>query len=208
MPDLQDEAALAAGLRNGDADAWRSLYDQYSLRVWQFAARLVGSDSHAVADVVQETFLAAAASVLQFDRERGSLWNWLAGIAHHQIAQHWRRVRMRRIDPTEPRFDDSPAAVSGPESRVDQFEAVSRIRTILSELPADYAALLVAKYAEERSVSEILELFGGTHEGIRSRLARARAEFKRRMEASAPHDPDFPITERKRGPLDEPSSAR
>lgn len=182
MPELLDESLLAESLRTGNSEAWQALYDQYSVRLWRFVARLLGPDSHSVADAVQETFLAAAASARRFDPQRGSLWNWLAGIAHHQVTQHWRRVRIRRTDPDEPQFDDSPGAGSAPESRLFQAESVTRIRLVLTRLPADYAALLVAKYAEELSLAEMVELFGGSLEAVRSRLARARQEFKRQME--------------------------
>lgn len=182
MPELQDESLLVESLRAGNPEAWQALYDRYSVRLWRFVAKLLGSDSHSVADAVQETFLAAAASARRFDPQRGSLWNWLAGIAHHQVTQHWRRLRIRRTDPEEPQFDDSPGAGNAPESRLFQAESVTRIRLVLARLPADYAALLVAKYSEELSLAEMVELFGGTLEAVRSRLARARQEFKQQME--------------------------
>jgi RNA polymerase sigma-70 factor (ECF subfamily) len=182
VPDLLDESLLAESLRTGNPEAWQALYDRYSVRLWRFVAKLLGSDSHSVADAVQETFLAAAASARRFDPQRGSLWNWLAGIAHHQVTQHWRRLRIRRTDPEEPQFDDSPGAGNAPESRLFQAESVTQIRLVLARLPADYAALLVAKYSEELSLAEMVELFGGTLEAVRSRLARARQEFKQQME--------------------------
>ncbi|MSQ95439.1 MAG: sigma-70 family RNA polymerase sigma factor [Gemmataceae bacterium] len=80
--DEQQEKCIAQGLRDGKADAWQSLYDAYAERVWRGIARLLGSKTSDVADVVQETMMAAARSTANFDPTRGSLWNWLWGIAH------------------------------------------------------------------------------------------------------------------------------
>ena len=94
----QDQLVVVRGLRNGDRDAWTALYDGYSEDVWRYVARLLGADATAVADVVQEVFLAAARSARGFNPERGTLWNWLSGIAHHQVATYWRQgARLARL---------------------------------------------------------------------------------------------------------------
>ena len=83
MLDETQERAMAQGLREGKAEAWQALYDAYAERVWRGVARLLGPRSADVADVVQETMMAAARSAASFDSARGSLWQWLWGIAYH-----------------------------------------------------------------------------------------------------------------------------
>jgi RNA polymerase sigma-70 factor (ECF subfamily) len=160
------------------------LYDQYSVRVWRYVARMLGSNTEAVGDAVQETFLAAARSAHRFDPDKGTHWSWLAGIAHHQVAVYWRRVATRRIDPAEPRFEDSPGGGAVPEDRLQQQETIELVRRVLAELPGEYASILEAKYTDGQTVAELVELFGGTTESVRSKLARARREFRRRFERS------------------------
>src|SRR3954454_19676638 len=82
---------VARGLREGRPDAWRVLYDAFAERVWRGVARLLGPNSADVADVVQETMLAAARSAGTFDAAKGSLWLWLWGIARLQVALHFRK---------------------------------------------------------------------------------------------------------------------
>src|SRR5262245_55063136 len=89
--DDQQERELARGLREGRADAWRALYDAFAEPVWRCVARLLGPASADVADVVQETFLAAARSARTYDAERGTLWMWLWGIARRHVALHFRK---------------------------------------------------------------------------------------------------------------------
>jgi RNA polymerase sigma-70 factor, ECF subfamily len=180
-PESSDDVA---GLRSGSPEAWGALCETYSERLWKYVARLLGSNRDAVADAVQETFLAATRSASKFDPERGTVWAWLTGIAHNQAALHWRQVATRRIDPAEPYFDDSPGGGAAPEDGLFTDDSVEQVRKILANLPPDYTSYLVAKYNDGLSVDEMVERFGGTVEGVRSRLARARREFKRRYEVA------------------------
>ena len=180
-PESSDDVA---GLRSGSPEAWGALCEKYSERHWRYVARLLGSEHDAVADAVQETFLAAARSAAKFDPERGTVWAWLTGIAHHQVALHWRKKATRRIDPAEPQFDDSPGGGASPEDRLLTDDSVQDVRRILAGLSADYTSYLLAKYSDGLSVEEMVDRFGGTVESVRSRLARARREFKKQYEAA------------------------
>src|SRR4051794_1385747 len=90
MDELQARDVVR-GLQAGRPDAWRALYDAFAERVWRGVARLLGAGSADVADVVQETMLAAARSARTFDAAKGSLWLWLWGIARTQVALHYRK---------------------------------------------------------------------------------------------------------------------
>jgi RNA polymerase sigma-70 factor, ECF subfamily len=176
LPSPWNDDAVACGLQRGDREAWAALFDQHSDRVWRYVARLVGRDVAAVADVVQETFLAAARSARSFDATRGTLSQWLLGIAHRQTAQHRRqREGVHDSSRTEQTMADSHG---DPSALLEQRETADTVRQALAELSADYAVLLVAKYLEDRPVEQLVHEFGGTTEAIRSKLARARREFR------------------------------
>lgn len=152
-------------------------------------ARLLGSDTSAVADIVQETFQSAMQSISQFDATRGSLWAWISGIAHNRSMLHWRRRRQenRHLGP-EKLLAESNGRLSRwfegshpPESLLEQHESVELVRQILAELPEDYSLCLVAKYVDDHSSAEIAEMLGESVDAIRSRLTRARGAFRDRF---------------------------
>lgn len=172
------------GLRSGSPEAWGALCEAFSEQLWRYVARLLGSDRHAVADAVQDTLLAAARSATNFDPERGTVWAWLSGIAHNHVALHWRKLATRRIDPAEPHFDDSPGGAALPDERLIAGDSVELVRRILAKLSPDRASFLLAKYNDGLSVEEMVDRFGGTVESVRSRLARARREFRSSYEAA------------------------
>src|SRR6516225_3650790 len=152
MDEVQ-EREVARGLREGDAEAWRALYDAYAQRVWRAVARLMGPGSADVADVVQETFLAAARSAGNYDPWRGSLWLWLWGIARRHVALHYRKEKRHdrlleeyRRQNADGRMKDKTYlnfAPCVPPSALDSLaaaELADLVRATLTELPAEYGS--------------------------------------------------------------------
>lgn len=178
---------MARGLPLGDRDAWARLYDGYSLDVWRYVSRLVGADSAAVADIVQETFLAAARSAQGFDASRGTLWTWVIGIAHRQVAIYWRAAeranRWRKLaeagghDAQRWLDDDSTHLLI-----VERRETAELVRGVLAELSVEYSFLLAGKYIDQLSLEQLADQLASTPEAVKSKLARARREFRRQFE--------------------------
>lgn len=188
MLDEPDQLAVIRGLRDGRRDAWVALYDGYSTDLWCYVGRLLGGQAADVGDVVQETFLAAARGARTFDETRGSLWSWLAGIAHHQVAAYRRKSgmteRLRAL--VESGVMDLRQWWNTTESAGEIWERrelADLVRGVLAELSAEYAALLTAKYLDEHSLEQMSVRFGGSVEAIKSKLARARREFRNTLES-------------------------
>jgi RNA polymerase sigma-70 factor (ECF subfamily) len=191
---------VARGLREGRPDAWRTLYDAFAERVWRGVARVLGPTSADVADVVQETMLAAARSARHFDESNGSFWNWLWGIARHQVALHFRK--QKRHDQLR-HAGDWLAASGGrlahwldeisaaPTDLLESAELALLVRLALSELTGEYESLLTAKYLDGESVEQIAAREHSTETAVRSKLARARESFRKaflRLTGASPTD--------------------
>ncbi len=187
MLDLDHQTAVIRGLRQGSRDCWAALYDGYSADVWRYAARLLGADAAAVADVVQETFLAAARSAKAFDASRGTLGGWLTGIVHNQVFIYWRQAgraeRLRKLAESGAheicRWLDT---VEPPEAPWERRELADLVRGVLADMPVEHAALLAAKYIDGQSLEAIAASSGGSVEATKSKLARARREFRAKFE--------------------------
>jgi RNA polymerase sigma-70 factor, ECF subfamily len=187
MLDEQQELLIARGLREGKASAWQALYDAYAERVWRGVARLLGPQTSDVADVVQETMMAAARSAATFDPARGSLWPWLWGIAHNHVALHLRKQERRnRLTKASAWLAASNGELlhwlEGKEPSLPAVLAAAELATLvratLSALPADYGMLLTARYLEGETVAQISVRERSTETAVRSRLARARTAFR------------------------------
>jgi RNA polymerase sigma-70 factor (ECF subfamily) len=207
--DDRQEREVAQGLRQGRPEAWQALYEAYAEQVWRAVARLLGSDAADVADVVQETFLAAARGAAAYDPTRGSLWMWLWGIARNHVALHRRKQgqfdRLRRAGAWLASGDgavlgylrgrDSPL----PEEALASAELATLVRATLTDLPDEYGLLLTAKYLDDLPVEDIARQTRSTSSAVRSKLARARQAFREAFErhttlsASPPAGSDTPL---------------
>ena len=197
--DRQTEQEIAKGLREGRRQAWLQLYDAYAESVWRNVSQLLGSDSATVADVVQETFLAAARSARNFNPRCGSLWIWLWTIARRRVALRYRRQKpMISLSQAQQwwtsldgaKFDWIDAKADIPPDILQTRELAALVRCALSELPPEYQALLLAKYVDSRSTSQIAERMKCSDVAIRSKLARARKAFRKTFRKIVQMKPD------------------
>ena len=174
--------AVAKGLQAGEVESWREMYDAFAPAIWRMVTRWLSPSSAEVADVVQETFLAAARSARNFDSSKGTLWWWLCGIARHQMALHCRRTARRREivgELPDIELDDPPTAWdANPLEAAALSEQASVVREVLLDLPDEYALLLSAKYFDDISVEQLAADTRSSEVAVRSKLARARQAFR------------------------------
>ena len=174
-------------LRDGDRTAWAALFEHYKVAVWHLAGRLVGNNPTVIADVVQDVFLAAATAARRFDPELGTLWGWLTGITHRQAANFWRKeeraCRWKTL--VESGQIDVPLLFESDDQfllETERQEVADLVRRVLAELSSDYAVLLTSKYLDDRSLEDLAAEFGSSIEATKSKLARARREFRAAFE--------------------------
>jgi len=186
--DKNTEREIAQGLQQGNRQAWLKLYEAYAEQVWRNISRLTGGDSAAVADIVQETFLAAARSARNFRPDRGTLWVWLWTIARRQVALYYRkqkpeivlsRVRQWWTSLDGEKFDWIDAKADMPPDILESQELAVLVRCTLAELSGDYQTLLLAKYVDGQPAGQIAGQMDCSEVAIRSKLARARKAFRK-----------------------------
>lgn len=126
-PDLHTRRSLLSRLRDlDDGESWRTFFDRY-WRLLYRVARRAGLDEPDAQDVVQETVVAVARRMPQFqyDPTRGTFKQWLFRIVRRRVADHLRRT-YRRLPPGElppdPEAGDeasSPTLVADPAGEMD-----------------------------------------------------------------------------------------
>lgn len=194
--DHYQESDIVNGLRNGDAEAWRALYDRHAEAVWSLVARRMLPHTADVADVVQETFLAAARSVRSYDPEQGSLINWLTGVARRHVALYYRKEeRQDQVCRAAEQLGADSQRVSrwldnrepAPPDALARQELALLIRATLARLTDDYEQLLMWKYLDGDHVRQIAKRLDQSETSVRSKLARARRAFRAAFSAHMPN---------------------
>ena len=160
-----DQALVAQILRDGNELAFRSLYGRYTPRLNRLALNLSGGRSLNAEDLVQDTWLRAAARLKDFEW-RSSLITWLSGILLNLVREAHRAAgRMPFIELTD-EVPEWPA----PPDLVDRLE----LERALAALAPGHRAVLVLHDIEGYTHEEIagfLDISPGTS---KSQLCRAR----------------------------------
>lgn len=145
--------------------------------VYAFISSRVGGNRTLAEDLTQETMLAALQGT--FDASRGPLSAWLIGIALRKIADHERRKAMSKRHLEEAARDLAIRMIREPLPA--EWLQRDEVRTVvtegLSRLPGSTALLLIRKYFEGASVSELAAELGASEKAVESQLTRARAAF-------------------------------
>ena len=183
-PTTSDDDLLRR-MRAGDAQAFAALYRRHQGPVYRFALLRCGSAGTA-ADTVQEAFMGLLTGRLAFDPLRGSLPNFLFGVARLSILKQEERRRCESplLDPGE---DDGELAGDDacPLTRVLADEAAEDVRRALSRLAPHYRDALILYELHDLSYREIATICAIDIGTVRSRLARGRAALAKSLRAHA-----------------------
>lgn len=142
--------------------------------LYRYAYRLTGTVADAE-DLTQQTFLAAQANLGQL-RDGSAARSWLFQILRNCFLKQQRQRRPRPAADLE--LDVEAIADDLP---VDEPLDEERLQAALNDLPEVFRAVVMQFYFEGRSYREIaaqLELPIGT---VMSRLARAKAQLRKRL---------------------------
>jgi RNA polymerase sigma-70 factor (ECF subfamily) len=179
------ESALLTGAAGGDPDAVRALIDSIGPVVYGFVFARVGGNEPAAQDLLQETLIEALRSAPTF-RGDASLRTWVCAIARRRLARHYEAERRQAVAESGLAL---LGGIAGPPVAVrDEVERRDEIVRSLGRLPAVHRQVLVMKYLDELSVSEIADELGRSPVQIQSLLQRARDGLRRAMEGAGPDD--------------------
>ncbi len=168
-PDL---LRLAAG---GDRPAFDNLYARHHRAVFGFAWRLTRSVPEAE-DITQDAFVALLLESGRFKPERGSLRNWLLGIAHNLVLKRFRTLSPEQ--PLDTDNDGSADAIRTPLEEVLSGEVNEAVRAAVGSLPPLQREVLILFEYERLAMAEIAAIVGVDLPAVKSRLHRARERLR------------------------------
>jgi RNA polymerase sigma-70 factor (ECF subfamily) len=171
------ERSIVLAARRGDAEAFRELYRAYRDPVWTLVLSLVGDPSQAQ-DVMQNVFFKAFRGLGGF-RFQSCLFTWIYRIAHNECRNHLRK----RNAPYVPLQAILGSGDEIDRARVSDLEEARRIaiRDVVRQLPFKMREVVVLKYVEDLSYTEMSRILGCPPGTVASRLNRALAELEMRL---------------------------
>ncbi|MHC4341338.1 MAG: RNA polymerase sigma factor [Planctomycetota bacterium] len=127
-----------------------------------------------VDDVVQDAYVRA------LERQPRHPRAWLGKVARNLVFRRWRsRARTLRRE----RAAAQPEAVPGPENAVARLEIQRKVVDAVLALEEPYRSVVVRRYFDGLSPREIARESGVPYETARTRLGRALAQLRKRLDS-------------------------
>ncbi len=180
-----DDAALVGRVLAGEPDAFRSLVDRYSDRLYRFCRARLGDDADAE-DAVQDVFVRAYRSLASFDASRS--WpSWLFSIAANRVKSRYSARSsvarlMERAGGEALVVGEAASAGEDPAELAVGAMAAEALREAVAALPAAYRAPVELFYFAGLGVSDVARALGLGEEAVKTRLFRARKELSRALD--------------------------
>jgi RNA polymerase sigma-70 factor, ECF subfamily len=163
----------------GHREAFEVIVHRYGPALFRYARRMLASEDD-VADVIQETFVAAWRQIDCF-RGRSSLQTWLFSICRRKVVDTYRVQRARPIDD---RLLDALADVdhgSDPFIAVSTTMFLSALEEALAELPSRQRASWVLREIELMTFPQIGEVLSLSPDSARGHHFRATHTLRQRL---------------------------
>lgn len=187
-PQPATDPDLVRRARGGDTAAFEALYRAWHRRIYNFVYQMINNDGDA-ADLTQDVFVKLYESLptLRVDEAFTSfLYRMTINLCRDHYRKH-RRVSVDSLDQPRPSDDDDAPAMeiadsSGdPQLLVENTELQKRVQAAMATLSEDHRTVIILHHFQDRELVEIAKIMGCAEGTVKSRLARARDELKRKL---------------------------
>jgi RNA polymerase sigma-70 factor (ECF subfamily) len=189
---ILEDRELVERFKQGDQSAFGRLVEKHSTKAYQIAYGVVANREDAE-EVTQGVFVRIHRALAKF-RGDAEFTTWMYRIAMNLARNKYRwnksRGSQRNIsidaplpgaDDDDARHIDLPETEPTPDEQLQVDELESRALEELYKLPELYREALVLRNIKELSYEEISTLLGCKLGTVKSRIARARDELRKRL---------------------------
>lgn len=157
---------------NGEASAYKALYDRYSKAMYNTALRILNRTDDAE-DILQEAFTDAFQQLSSFEG-RSTFGAWLRQIVVYKSIAHLKKQKLL-LNSLE-----SDAENIADDSTVDEDEvwySVDSIKQAMQKLPDGYRTVLTLHLIEGFEQEEVAEMMKVAHSTVRTQYMRAKQKL-------------------------------
>jgi RNA polymerase sigma-70 factor (ECF subfamily) len=185
--EIDEEAAIVAQARLGDAKAFSELLRRYEGKIFRLALHITQNREDAE-DVLQEAFLKAYEHLNQFQGQ-SKFYTWIVRIAVNQALMKLRKRKSDRsvsLDETIDTGEDTVAREiaawdENPEQQYSREEINEILSSAIDGLAPIYRAVFVLRDVDELSTEETAEALELSVPAVKSRLLRARLQLRDKL---------------------------
>lgn len=170
--------------KNGDKEAFSSLYKIYFVPIYRFIYLRVQNKSLAE-DFTQTVFIKVYEAISDFRIENKTPLNYFFTVARNTIIDYWRKKKDLTLE--NPNIIAKEGQVDMAENihNIIQREEQSKIlQNIIQYLTKDQQEIIILKFIDDLSTKEIAEIVGKTEEAVRQLQSRALKSIRSKLKDS------------------------
>lgn len=188
-----DDRTLIERFKNGDEDAFDQLVRKYSNRAYSIAYGILANREDAE-EVAQDVFIRIHRA-LPFFRGDSEFTTWMYRIATNLAKNkyRWNKTRGSKVTDSlnapiegtsgdDALYRDALDESLSPDEALQFKELERRTTEELQNLPDMYREILVLRNIREMSYEDIAQMLSCKLGTVKSRIARAREELRKRLE--------------------------
>jgi len=171
--------------KQGDGDAFQTLYDLHKRRVYSLCLRMTANAAEAE-DLTQEAFLQLFRKIGTF-RGESAFSTWLHRMAVNVVLMRLRKKNLPIVpldDPLETEEESSKKEPGAPDLKLAGAVDRMQIQRAVDDLPPGYRTIFVLHDVEGYEHNEIAELVGCSIGNSKSQLHKARMKLRDLLKTS------------------------
>lgn len=183
-----DEPELLRLLAKGNEEAFSILYERYQGPLYRFAWHMSGNTATAE-EITQEVFMLLIRGPKKYDPNKGSLAGYLFGIVRNLTRRSLERSRVNVPLICEADEDNENGLACDPAdeqqdifAELSQKQLIEFLQKAVLSLPEQYREVIGLCDLEQMSYTDVAELLQCSPGTVASRLHRARAMLKTKMQ--------------------------
>ena len=157
---------------NGEASAYRALYDRYSKAMYNTALRILNRTDDAE-DILQEAFTDAFQQLKSFEG-RSTFGAWLRQIVVYKSIAHLKKQKLH-VNGLETDAENIADETVLEEDEV--WYTVDSIKQAMQKLPDGYRTVLTLHLIEGFEQEEVAEMMKVAHSTVRTQYMRAKQKL-------------------------------
>lgn len=171
--------ALVKLVQKGDHDAFSTLYDIYIDPIYKYVYYRVNNED--VEDLVETVFLKVWENIRKYKPKKKSFSAWIFRITHNLVVDYYRASKDRSYEELKievPDYKREHNPIKNAERSLDN----DALKKALKNLKKSYRDIIIYKFINELTNSEISELLKKSEGSLRILQYRALKALRRELE--------------------------
>lgn len=176
-----DEELVKLTLLN--QDDFVLIVNRYKNKLYNYIRRITNIDAEEAEDILQEVFIKVYLNLNDFDMDF-KFSSWIYRIAHNQVISHYRKTKARPqgyMIELEENAMNNMASDLDIVMETDKVILKTNIQKILNNIDKKYREVLILKFFEEKSYSEISDIIKRPMGTVASLINKAKQELKEEL---------------------------